>query len=949
MPKITPRRIKRFIKINYYKLLSLFLNPKGLGLNPYENSVIKRKLTKLVPWSHNSAVYLIITGDVTGVGYARWLWRRARVRGLECRVKESNGKVKAVIIGNPEAIERVILSAWKGTHRCTVVNIKEYWFNKAIKSGASDSQVEKKHVSWSQGTADRIINTLKQISAITQKPNEYTESGKLVGTDELIRAASEEKLCYVRCGRKEVLFISPQKKIGLQRSQSTRVSSIVHSLTDHKQLTKDFLQKHGLPVPYGKVFTNFDDAKAFFQKLNKPLVVKPAAGLNGSGVTVDVRSIDALEAAWQYAKRYHKKVILEELVQGVDIRVVVIGGHAKAALLRVPANVIGDGVHSVRELVRQKNDLRLGNPRLKKNLIIPDAYSDSYLERQGLSWDSVPSPGQVVFLHLKANICKGADSISITDFIHPDLMNLAEEAAQVFGVNDYWGIDLLAERIDLPRHEQNCYIIELNSTANIENVIYPLYGPSFDSAKQLIHHLFFADLKKPYQQLTVEVMVTGLLGPLFAQWVESYAREHGITGSVQLGDKRAHMLIQGKADAVNSFLNALWSWEQRDTEEYFEVVDGFGIKYTSKLSTEDFCVIPEPLPLTTAKAHTPSNFVFDLPVANYQHTVYKKEEDLFIPVFQQRGFKAETMDDGLIQITKDSLSGVTGIYHSTLFCDKVCDKLYPAKKLLALHGLPVLRGIRLTTLRVRKAVDYFISLGQTCTATSMHPVQREVHIINSEQDLKMAWYRAKNRGTKYMLLEEYIPGYTVCLAVVANKAETALILEPAYVLGDGKSSIEELIKNKNRLRANNPWYSSRLIKVNKTLDKILRLQNKEITDVPAKGEKVFVESDMAFEWGGETIECNDIIHKDFYEKAVQAVEAMPGLEFAEVYLRIPCPELAPERQTWAIIRIDTKPSVAKYHFPWKGKPYNLAGKVVDNLCLTDRTRWVKGGQTDGKN
>src|SRR5690554_2526482 len=385
MKKITRTRVRRYAKVSYYKTLCMLLNPKDFGLDPYENSVLKRKLTTLIPGKQNSAVYLKISGKVTRVGYASWLWRRARVRGLECKTYERNGRVEAVIIGAGAKIERVILSAWKGTRRATVEDVKEYWYNKPVKSGAERDLLAKKQVSWSQGTADCITDTLELVSSITRKPNTYTATGKLVGTDELIRVAKKQDILFVRCSRKEVFFVSPTKKIGLQRSQRTRVSSIVHALADHKQLAKDFLQESGLPVPRGKVFTNLSEAKDFLKEAGRPLVVKPAVGLNGSGVTVDIRSEDSLEAAWEYAKNYHEKIVLEEMIQGVDIRVVVIGGRAKAALFRVPANVIGDGVSTVENLVQEKNMLRLGNPRLKKNLIIPDAYSDSYLERQGLS------------------------------------------------------------------------------------------------------------------------------------------------------------------------------------------------------------------------------------------------------------------------------------------------------------------------------------------------------------------------------------------------------------------------------------------------------------------------------------------------------------------------------------------------------------------------------------
>ncbi|MTI95317.1 MAG: ATP-grasp domain-containing protein [Firmicutes bacterium] len=948
---ITKNVVRRAAKVNYYRILCKLLDPKNRGLDPYEDSPLKRRLTDMMPGRKNSAVYLKITGEVTGIGYAGWLWRKARVRDLDCKVYEnSDGTVEAVIIGNGEDIEAVVLSAWKGSRRAKVSHISEHWFNKPVKSGVVEIK-EEKQVSWSQGTADCIINTLDHIKSITGTPNEYPDFNKLVGTDELVRVAEERNVFYIRNTRKEVFFVSPTKTIGLQRSQTTRVPSMIHSLTDHKQLTKDFLQQYGLPVPEGKVFTDLKQAKAYLAEMNRPMVVKPAAGLNGSGVTVDVRTEEALETAWQYAKLFHERVVLEELVQGVDIRVVVIGGTARAALLRVPANVTGDGCKTIEQLVEEKNKLRLGNPRLSKNLIIADAYSDSYLERQGHSWESVPKKGEVVFLHLKANICKGADSISVTDFIHPDLMRLAEEAAAAFGINDYWGIDLLAESLDLPRDQQQCAIIELNSTANIENVIYPLYGPSFDSAKSFIDHLFPEDTKDssyPVESLYVEV--AGLLNEEFTRWVIDYARELSLRCFLRTGENSADIIISGYRHHVFNFLDKLWEWRSNDNGIFQEVVDGFQVhEYQGNIDSDDSAFISKPIRLHNYEAIQKTGLhTTEYPVNHYDsaHTeggLNELNTKLFTEEFSRRGFDALPVYEDLLKISNGDSDGITAMRYSSLFCDRICARLYPAKKILALHKLPVARGVRLTVSKKKKALDYMQRIAKPCVVTGLHPVEYRAYKITNEEDLFFAWKKEKKRGTKAMLFEEFVEGFTVDIAVTADKFSGALVVEPTSLFGDGKSTIKQLIEERNELRKQNPWYAVKSIEIKNGLLRVLESQGKQVSDILQHGEKIHVESDVDLEFGGETVNISGILHEDFKQKAVQAVAAIPGLEFAIVQMRIPYPDLPAESQKWVINKIDTNPQVAMFHFPWRGQPVNLTGRVVAELCLSDRARWVEKG------
>lgn len=943
--------IKKVVKALIYWTLCISLNPNSRGLDPYKNLLLKKKITKRLAGMRNnrSAARILVSGRVVGVGFESWLRRRARLNGLESWVRiKGRDSIEALLAGEGVAIETVIRAAWKGPKRAKVVKIREQWFNKPKKSG-SKKKAKAKGVSWSQGTADCIVNTVEQIDFIKEGPNYYPEEDeRLVGADELIRAANERNLFYIRCLNKDIYFVSPVKEVGLQRSKTTRVSTIVHSLTDHKQLAKDFLEQSGLPVPQGRVFTDLKSAKAYLKSVGRPVVVKPAAGLNGSGVTVDVRTQNALVAAWEYARKYHEEIVVEELVQGVDIRVVIVGGAARAALLRVPANVVGDGVKTVERLLDEKNMLRLGNPRLSKNMIIPNAYSDSYLERQGHTWESVPEKGEAVFLHLKANICEGADSISVTDLIHPDLMRLAEEAASVFGIDDYWGIDLLVERIDLPRDEQHCAIIELNSTANIENVIYPLYGPTFDSARCLVDHIFPEDTSDTsYPIETVQARVSGYFNISFSEWAKERADELNIDGSIKAGDSVAEIVLSGRRHNVLTYLDELLDWKG---EANGFLADGLTTyPYDREVKAGFFVEEGRPEDKSFHTKFRSSLGLDQMGKINFDQAGESKdghpflEAGLFIEEFKAKGYKAAYLYEDLIEIRKDGAIGVTGMHHSSLFCDRVCNRIYPAKKLLALNGLPVLRGVRFRARHWQRALEYFMRLSRPAIVTSLHPHQYESYLVNDEKELRCVWKRARKTGASRLLIEEYFNCWNVFVAVIAGKAVGEIIAEPVTVCGDGISTVEQLIEKKNEERALNPYYSEKLIAAENHLNQRLALSDRGLNTVMDRGESLILESPFGLEFGGETASIEGLLHADFKEKAVQAVSAIPGLEFAVVQMLIPDPEGPAEGQRWAIYKIDTRPATAAFHFPGRGKPCKLAGVVVSELCLTERTRWLKRG------
>ncbi|MDZ5076990.1 ATP-grasp domain-containing protein [Nesterenkonia sp. HG001] len=273
---------------------------------------------------------------------------------------------------------------------------------------------------------------------------------------------------------------------------STLVGYSAARTTRSKTFTKDLLARAGLPVPRGRHFpaTRLETAVSWWAEQTTDgglgeVVVKPADGNAGRGVSVEVRTEDQLRSAWQRARREstRKQVILEEQVRGVDTRVFVVGDSAVAATVRVPAHVIGDGSRSVAKLAEEYEQARTVHKYLSSR---PTFLDVTLLGRRGIGLDDVPATGEVVFLNGTANVSQGGVTVDVTEEIHPELLELAVRAVSAFPDLRCAGVDLLVPELGSP---EDARVIELNTSANLSINQVPGYGTSRDVAAALLEEM----------------------------------------------------------------------------------------------------------------------------------------------------------------------------------------------------------------------------------------------------------------------------------------------------------------------------------------------------------------------------------------------------------------------------------------------------------------------------
>lgn len=236
-------------------------------------------------------------------------------------------------------------------------------------------------------------------------------------------------------------------------------TTISHFLMENKTVTKKVLHKAGYKVPLGDEYQTLEEALGDYTKYkNHGIVVKPKSTNYGIGISVfkNAPSKESFEEALKIAFKEDESVLVEEYVAGTEYRFFVLNGEVAAVLLRIPANVVGDGESTISELIDQKNDdpLRGENHRAPMAYIQKGELETLMLKEQGYTFDSVPEKDVQVFLRENSNISTGGDSIDFTDEMHETYNDIAKGIAKAIDVK-VTGIDLIIPDYQLASTKEN--------------------------------------------------------------------------------------------------------------------------------------------------------------------------------------------------------------------------------------------------------------------------------------------------------------------------------------------------------------------------------------------------------------------------------------------------------------------------------------------------------------
>ncbi len=252
------------------------------------------------------------------------------------------------------------------------------------------------------------------------------------------------------------------RSIVCRESLSELTTAIAMSRCDDKRATSRLLSSAGLKVP-DQIQAGNADAEAAFLARHGSVVVKPARGEQGAGISVGVESAAELRQAIESAAGYCPSVLIEEMVPGDDLRIVVIDHHVVAAAIRKPPEVVGDGERTVRELILRQSRRRAASTGGESTIPI-DAETERCLARAGTSLDEILPPAEVVIVRKTANLHTGGTLHDVTEELHPRLVACAERASEVLDI-PVVGLDLMVPDVRQPEYS----IIEANERPGLAN------------------------------------------------------------------------------------------------------------------------------------------------------------------------------------------------------------------------------------------------------------------------------------------------------------------------------------------------------------------------------------------------------------------------------------------------------------------------------------------------
>lgn len=257
---------------------------------------------------------------------------------------------------------------------------------------------------------------------------------------------------------------------------------------------------------------------------------------------------------------------------------------------------------------------------------------------------------------------------------------------------------------------------------------------------------------------------------------------------------------------------------------------------------------------------------------------------------------------------------------------RVCGNKAITQSILDGSQLPTTCGMKIT--RFAQAKDYFLNSNMPVVLKPLSGSKGRGVICNIDNldDLRAAWKMITQKRSVAMI-EKHFEGVNLRIMVIGNQAVSSMLRSRPNVLGDGESSIRELIELKNMERSKNPHLKSRLISLSDSEQHLKKAECVSLDHVPEFGKVVELDMRANISRGGDSIDVTDETHESYFDLAVSAAASVPGLEQAGVDLMVKDYTLPLNSENCVIGELEAVPALG-VHLPSSGPGRDVAKMII---------------------
>ena len=293
----------------------------------------------------------------------------------------------------------------------------------------------------------------------------------------------------IKTKKRKMIFSS------LPTEDITKISKIDF---DDKYEFKRILQAANFPGAEGERFSKIKPALAYAKKLGFPLAVKPNNSSLSKHIACDIQNEADLKKAIRVAQIINPYFIVEKFIKGDTHRITLVNHEMAGCCMREAPNVIGDGIHTIADLIKIKNEHPWRGEAHQKNFtlhkIVADESAQVFLAKRGLTVETVLPKGTKAYLRDKIILKSGADIHDKTDEVHPDNLALFEKVSRLCDT-PLVGLDFICQDISRPYHQQECAVLEANSLPYIDMHHYPVTGKPRNIAGLIVDYVLMRPLQ----------------------------------------------------------------------------------------------------------------------------------------------------------------------------------------------------------------------------------------------------------------------------------------------------------------------------------------------------------------------------------------------------------------------------------------------------------------------